>query len=72
MISNKASVILIFSTLFLSVSCQNNTSNKPLHGSTSSKPNIVIIYTDDLGYGDIGANGATEIKTLRYWVVLLR
>jgi arylsulfatase A-like enzyme len=63
MISNKASVILIFSTLFLSVSCQNNNSNKTLHGSTSSKPNIVIIYTDDLGYGDIGANGATEIKT---------
>jgi arylsulfatase A-like enzyme len=63
MISNKATVILIFLTLFLSVSCQNNNSNKTLHGNTSSKPNIVIIYTDDLGYGDIGANGATEIKT---------
>ncbi|WP_282117247.1 sulfatase family protein [Cellulophaga baltica] len=29
----------------------------------SSKPNIVVIYLDDLGYGDISANGATEIST---------
>jgi len=27
------------------------------------KPNIIIIYADDLGYGDISANGATKIKT---------
>jgi len=32
------------------------------HGK-SSKPNIIIIYTDDLGYGDISANGAAKIKT---------
>ncbi|MEJ7780270.1 MAG: arylsulfatase [Daejeonella sp.] len=28
-----------------------------------SKPNIIIIYTDDVGYGDISSNGATKVKT---------
>ncbi len=27
------------------------------------KPNIVLIYADDLGYGDISCNGATKIRT---------
>lgn len=27
------------------------------------QPNIIIIYADDLGYGDVSANGATKIKT---------
>ncbi|MDT0551830.1 sulfatase family protein [Urechidicola vernalis] len=56
----------LFAILFASAtlfSCQNKSDKKETTQKTNNKPNIVFIYTDDLGYGDIGANGATEIKT---------
>ena len=34
-----------------------------IHAATPQKPNILLIYADDLGYGDVGFNGATAVKT---------
>jgi len=30
---------------------------------TNQMPNVIVILADDLGYGDVGAYGATEIRT---------
>jgi arylsulfatase A-like enzyme len=33
------------------------------NAAAQSRPNVVLIYADDLGYGDVSAYGATRLKT---------
>ncbi|MDO6470414.1 arylsulfatase [Maribacter sp. 1_MG-2023] len=53
--------------VLIAFSCKESNKKVVTDGSkeveTSTQPNIVVIYLDDLGYGDISANGATEINT---------
>ncbi len=49
--------VVLFSLLTGLLGCSVNPE------ADEKKPNIVVIYTDDLGYGDVGAYGATEIET---------
>ena len=35
------------------------------------KPNVVLIYSDDVGFADVGAYGAKKIPTPKDWVFQL-
>jgi arylsulfatase A-like enzyme len=48
-------LFILFVFLFL-ITCQNNSTQ-------SAKPNFIVIFCDDLGYGDLGVFGHPTIKT---------
>jgi arylsulfatase A len=55
MLSNKLVNVLL---LFIGIICLNS-----CNPELDTQPNFIIIYCDDLGYGDIGTNGNTIHRT---------
>lgn len=56
---NKIRFIIFLLFSFLLFQCHQ----RQLYVSKSKNPNIIIIFADDLGYGDIGCFGAENIET---------
>ncbi|GGW51078.1 sulfatase family protein [Arenibacter certesii] len=49
--------------VLLLAGCKSKEEKVATTNENTNKPNIIFIYMDDLGYGDMSAYGATEIST---------
>src|SRR5262249_6425902 len=56
-------VSLIFVTIVFFPALSRRDHFGEAEAQSSSRPNIVLIYTDDLGYGDTSCYGATNLRT---------
>ncbi|MCF2947088.1 arylsulfatase [Paraglaciecola aquimarina] len=58
----KTSISLLLAATLLSA-CNSTNTESTTSNLNPDKPNIVIFYVDDLGYGDVGVYGAKGVET---------
>lgn len=51
-------IVILSGFCFAFLSCKNSEL-----GDFDSKPNIIIVYADDMGWADVGFNGNTVYET---------
>lgn len=59
----KLTQYVCYSIAFLMISCTSQEKEKTSKKQEESKPNVIYILADDLGYGEVGAYGQTKIET---------
>jgi arylsulfatase A-like enzyme len=56
--------VLVIATLGLGLSTHNASRVDPsVSAAAASKPDVILILMDDLGYGDLGSYGAPDVRT---------